>query len=184
MFRIILYTSWYNSWWLVVDANFESCLTPIHKLDGPLGLNGGDGSVDILWHYISSIQHAAGHVLAVTGVAFHHLVGGFEAGVGDLSYRKLLMVSFFGRDYRGIGDQREVNTGVRHQISLELSQIHVKSTIKTQRSSDGADNLANQSVKVGISRTLNVQVSSTDVVDCLIVHHKGTVRVFQCGMGC
>ena len=42
--------------------------------------------------------------------------------------------------------------------------------------------MTNQSVQVGVSWPLNVQVTTTDVIDGLIVHHKGTVRVFQGGV--
>ena len=47
-------TSRNNSWWLVVDANFEPGGAPVDELDGSLGLDGGDGSVDILGDYIST----------------------------------------------------------------------------------------------------------------------------------
>ena len=43
--------------------------------------------------------------------------------------------------------------------------------------------LADEAVEIGVGRPLNVQVSSTDVVDGLVVDHKGTVRVLQGGMG-
>ena len=66
-------TSRNNGWWLVVDANLESSGTPVDELDGSLGLDGGDGSVDILGDNISSVQHAARHVFSVSGIAFHHL---------------------------------------------------------------------------------------------------------------
>merc|ERR1719334_2227498 len=39
-------TSWYNSWWLVVDTDLETSWTPINELDGSLGLDGGNSSVD------------------------------------------------------------------------------------------------------------------------------------------
>ena len=65
---------------------------------------------------------------------------------------------------------------------LKLSQIHIQGTIKTERSCDGGHNLTNQSVQVGVSWPLNVQVATTDVIDGLIVHHKGAVRVFQGGV--
>ena len=73
-----------HSRWLVVDANLEASGAPVDKLDGPLGLDGGDGGVDVLGHNISTVQHAAGHVLAMPGVALHHLVGWFETGIGNL----------------------------------------------------------------------------------------------------
>ena len=43
--------------------------------------------------------------------------------------------------------------------------------------------LANEPVEVGVGGSLNVEVATADVIDCLIVNHEGTVRVFQGGMG-
>ena len=40
-----------------------------------------------------------------------------------------------------------------------------------------------KSVEINISRSLNIKVSSTDVIDGLIVNHEGTVRVLQGGVG-
>ena len=93
------------------------------------------------------------------------------------------MVGFFcGYDW-GVGDKREMDTRIRYQVSLELSQINVEGTIESQRSSDGGDDLSNESVQVGVGRSLDVQVTSADIVDSLIVYHEGTVRVLQGGMG-
>ena len=66
-------TSRNDGWWLIVDANLESSGTPVDELDGSLGLDGGDGSVDILGDNISSEQKTARHVLSVSGIAFYHL---------------------------------------------------------------------------------------------------------------
>ena len=52
-------------------------------------------------------------------------------------YSKLLMVGLFSGDDRSIGGQREVDSGVGYQVGLELCQIHVQSTVKAKRSSDG-----------------------------------------------
>ena len=52
-------------------SDLEAGGTPVDELDGPLGLDGRDGRVDVLWHYIATIQQAHRHVLAVSGVAFH-----------------------------------------------------------------------------------------------------------------
>merc|ERR1719402_313766 len=87
--------TWHNSWWLVVDTDLETSWAPVNKLDGPLGLDGGDGSIDIFGNNITSVQHAAGHVLAMTGIAFHHLVGWLKAGIGNFSNRQLFMVGLF-----------------------------------------------------------------------------------------
>ena len=172
-----------DGWRLVVDSNLEASGTPVHKLDGPLGLDGGNGSIDILGDHVTPVQKTAGHVLAVAGVALHHLVGGLEAGVGDLTYAELLVVSLLGGDDWGVGDQGEVDPGVGHQVGLELSEIHVEGSVKPQRGGDGGDNLTNQTVEVGVGWSLNVQITAADVVDGLVVHHEGAVGVLQGGVG-
>src|SRR3546814_20329585 len=69
--------------WLIVDADLETGRTPVHELDGALGLDGGNSAVDILWHNISTVHEAARHVLAVARVALGHHVGWLEPRVGD-----------------------------------------------------------------------------------------------------
>merc|ERR1719511_111860 len=89
-------TSGHNSGWLVVDADLETSWAPVYKLDGSLGLDGGNGGVDILGHNITSVQETTGHVFAVSGITFHHLVGGLETGVGDFSNSQLFVVGLLG----------------------------------------------------------------------------------------
>ena len=116
-------------------------------------------------------------------VTFHHLVGWFKVSIDDLCYRKLFMVGFLSRDDRGVCGQREVDAGIGHQVGLELGQIHIQGAIKPQGSSDGGHYLANKAVKICVGRALNVEVSTTDVIDGLIVYHEGTIRVLQGGVG-
>ena len=46
-------TSWYYSWWLVVDSDLETSWTPVDKLNRSLSLNSSNGSVDILRNNIA-----------------------------------------------------------------------------------------------------------------------------------
>lgn len=78
-------TSGNNSGGLIVDSDLESGGAPVDELDGSLGLDGGNGSVDILGDDVSSVHHGTSHVLSVSGVALSHHVGGFEGRVGDFS---------------------------------------------------------------------------------------------------
>lgn len=176
-------TTWHNGGWLVVDSDLESGGTPVDELDGPLGLDGGDGSVDVLGDNVSSVQHAAGHVLAVTWVTFHHLVGWLEASVGDLGNGELLVVGLLSGDDGGVCGQREVDTWVGHQVGLELSQIDVQGTVESEGGSDGGNDLGNQTVQVGVGGSLDVQVTAADVIDSLVVNHEGAVGVLQGGVG-
>ncbi|KAJ8027553.1 hypothetical protein HOLleu_32721 [Holothuria leucospilota] len=75
-----------------------------------------------------------------------------------------------------------MDTWVRYQVSLELCQIHIQGTIKPQGGSDGGYNLTNQTIQIGVGWSLDVQVPSAYVIDSLVVHHEGTVRVLQGGM--
>ena len=68
-----------------------------------------------------------------------------------------------------------MNPGVRHQVGLELIKVHIQGTIEAEGGSDGRDNLANDSVEVGVGRALNIQVATADVIDGLIVDHEGAV---------
>merc|ERR1719371_50573 len=111
-------TSWDNSWWLVIDTALEASGAPVDELDGSLGLDGGNGGVDVLGDNVTSVHHAAGHVLAVSGVAFGHHGGGLESGVGDLGDGELLVVSFLGRDDGGVWLSRVQPPEPRHAIGL------------------------------------------------------------------
>mmetsp|Transcript_41052 Transcript_41052/g.86115 ORF Transcript_41052/g.86115 Transcript_41052/m.86115 type:complete len:259 (-) Transcript_41052:998-1774(-) len=117
---------------LVVDSTLETSRTPVNKLNGPLSLDGGHSSVDILGHDISSVHEAARHVLSVTGITLCHHTSGLEDRVGDFGDRELFVICLLGRDNRGVGRKHEMDTGVGHQVSLELSHIHIQGTIETK----------------------------------------------------
>merc|ERR1712098_437852 len=108
-------------------------------------------------------------------VTFHHLIGWLETGVCDLSYCQLLVVSLLSRNDRGVGGQREVDTGIWHQVGLELGQVNIEGTIKTKGSSDGGHNLTDQPVKISVSGALDIEVPTADIVDGLVIDHEGTV---------
>jgi len=86
-------TSGNNGGGLIVDTNLESGGAPINELDGSLGLNGGNGGVNVLGDNITSVHHGTGHVLSVSGITLSHHVGGFESRVGDFGNGELFMVS-------------------------------------------------------------------------------------------
>jgi len=129
-------TTWDNGGWLIVDSALESGWAPIDELDGSLGLDGGDGGVDILGDDITSVHEAACHVLSVSWVTFGHHGSRFESRVSDFSNRKLFMVSFFSRDNWSVRGKHEMNTRIRDKISLEFSDIDVKGTIESKRCSE------------------------------------------------
>merc|ERR1711981_1030745 len=113
---------------LVVDTALETGGAPVDELDGPLGLDGGDSGVDILGDDITSVHEAACHVLAVTGIALGHHGGGLEGAVGDLGDGELLVVGLLSGDNGGVRGEHEMDTGVGHQVGLELSDIDVQGT--------------------------------------------------------
>uniref|UniRef100_A0A8C0DS39 Tubulin alpha 1a n=1 Tax=Balaenoptera musculus TaxID=9771 RepID=A0A8C0DS39_BALMU len=151
----------YRSGRLVINANFEASGAPVHKLDTALGLDGGNGSIDIFGNHVATVQQAASHVFTMARVTFHHLVGRLKASIGDLCYSKLFMVGFLSRDNRGICGQREVDAGIGHQIGLEFCQINIQGSIKPQGSGDGGHNLAHEAVKISVCWALNIEIVSS-----------------------
>ena len=135
---------------LVVDTALETGGGPVDELDGALGLDGSDGGVDILGDDVTTVHHAARHVLAVAGIALDHHASGLEDGVGDLGNGELLMVGLLGRDDGGVGGKHEMDTRVGDEVGLELGDIDVQSTVETEGSGQGTDDLGEETVQVGV----------------------------------
>jgi hypothetical protein len=76
-----------------------------------------------------------------------------------------------------------MDTWVWHQVGLELGQIDVQGTVESQRGSDRADNLTDQTIQVGVGWALDIQITTANVVDGLVVDHEGTIRVLEGGVG-
>merc|ERR1719201_3159355 len=148
---------------LVVDTALEASGAPVDELDGALGLDGGDGRVHVLGDDVTTVHHAAGHVLTVTWVALGHHVGRLEAGVSDLGDREGLVVSLLRRDDGGVRGYHEVDAGVRHKVGLELGEVNVERTVETKRGRERRDDLADKAVEVGVCRALDVEAAAADV---------------------
>ena len=77
-------------------------------------------------------------------------------------------------------DKRETPWIVTH------CQGNVQGTVESEGCGDGRYDLSDQPVQVGVSGPLNIEVTSADIVDGLVVdhHHEGmTVRVLQGRVG-
>jgi hypothetical protein len=166
-----------------------------------LGLKGSDSTVYIIGNDIAAVQQASGHIFSISGVALDHLVVGFEAGHGYFLDGVGLVGCLGSRDYRSVGDEREVDTRIRDQVGLEFVEINVERTIEAERSGDGrhdfgrsASNklieamirltLCNETIQVHVIGTLKTKVLPANVVDSLIIDHEGTIRVLKGGVSC
>merc|ERR1712070_482808 len=176
-------TTWNNGWWLIVDTALETGWAPVDELNGSLGLDGGDGGVDILWNDITSVHEAAGHVFTVSWVALGHHSGWLEGGVGDLGDGELLVISFLGRDDWGIRRKHEMDSWIWDQVSLELGDIDVKGTVESEGGSERGDNLSDESVQVGVGWSLDIEVSSADIINGFVIDHDGDIGVLEEGVG-
>lgn len=121
------------------------------------------------------VQHTACHVLSMSRIAFHHLIGWLKARVRDLSHSQLFVVGLLGRDDGGVRSQGEMNPRVWHEVGLKLCQIHVQSAVESQGRRDRRHDLPDQAVEIRVSGSLDVQIPPANVVDGLVVHHKGAV---------
>ena len=76
-----------------------------------------------------------------------------------------------------------MNSRIRHQVGLELIQIHIEGTVESQRGRDGRNNLPNQTIEISVSWPLYVKIASANIVNGLIVHHESTVGMVQSSVG-
>lgn len=154
-------------------------IIPIDKLHSPLSLDGGNSSVDILGNNITTVHQAASHVLPVSGITLGHHAGRLKHGIGDLGHRQLLMVGLGSRDNRGIGREHEMDARVRHKVGLELSDVDVDGAIEPEGGGQGRNDLRDETVQVGVGRSLDVEGSPADVIDGFIVQQDSNVGVLQ-----
>jgi hypothetical protein len=75
-----------------------------------------------------------------------------------------------------------VDTGVGHQVGLELGKIHVQSSVETKRSREGGHNLTDKTVEVGVGGALDVEVAAAHIVQGLVIKAEGAVGVLQKGV--
>ena len=76
-----------------------------------------------------------------------------------------------------------MDSWVWDQVSLEFGDIDVKGTIESKGGSEGGDNLSDESVQVSIGWSLNVEVSSRDIIDGLVIEDNGDIGVLKKGVG-
>ena len=76
-----------------------------------------------------------------------------------------------------------MDSWVWHQVGLELSNINVQSTIESEGGSEGGDDLSDESVQVGVGWSLDIEVSSADIVNGLVIKDNGNIGVLQEGVG-
>ena len=80
----------------LLDSYLEASRAPVNELNGTLGLDGGNSSLNILGDNVTTVEQAARHVFALLGVALDHLVALLEAGVGHVEHRVLLVQGLVG----------------------------------------------------------------------------------------
>ena len=68
-------TRWNDSWWLIANTTIESSWAPVDKLNGSLGLDGGEGCVGILLYEINSVHEAACQVFSWSWITLSHHKG-------------------------------------------------------------------------------------------------------------
>jgi len=108
---------------LVADTKLEASWAPINELDGPLGLDDGHSSIDVLGNNVSTVKESTRHIFSFPGIALDHLVASFETRECHVSNRVLFMVCFFSRDDGSKSGEGEVDTGERNQVGLEFVQM-------------------------------------------------------------
>ena len=75
-----------------------------------------------------------------------------------------------------------MDSWVWHQVSLEFSDIDIEGSIESEGGGQGGDNLGNESVQVGVGWSLDIEVSSADVVNGFVINHDSNIGMFEEGV--
>lgn len=94
-----------------------------------------------------------------------------------------LMRAPCGRDNRSVADEGVVDTGVGHEVGLELVQVDIERAVESERRRDRADDLRDQPVEVLVGRPGDVKVPTADIINGLVVHQERAVRVLDSAVG-
>merc|ERR1719324_197716 len=164
---------------LVVDAALEAGRAPVDELDRALRLDRRHRGVHILRHDVTTVHHAARHVLTVARVALDHHRRRLEDGVGDLSNAELLVVGLLRGDDRRVRRKHEVNAGIRHEVGLEFRDVHVQGSIEAERRGKRRDDLREQTVQVRVRGALDIEVAAANVVEGLVINLIRHIGVLQ-----
>ena len=72
-----------------------------------------------------------------------------------------------------------MDSWVWDQVGLELGDINVEGAVESEGSCERGDNLSDQSVEVGVGWSLDVEVSSADVIDGFVVEHDSNIGMLK-----
>ena len=89
------------------------------------------------------------------------------------------MISFLGGDDWCVRRKHEMDSWVWHEVGLEFSNINVQSTIESEGGSEGGDDLSDESVQVGVGWSLDIKVSSADIIDGFVIEDDGDISVLK-----
>jgi hypothetical protein len=93
------------------------------------------------------------------------------------------VIGLLGGDDWCVGRKHEMDSWVWHEVSLEFSDINIEGSIESEGGGQGGDNLGDQSVEVGVSWSLDIEVSSADVINGFVINHDSNIGVLEEGMG-
>ena len=81
-----------------------------------------------------------------------------------------------------IGVYEESMKSILGEISLEFSNIDVNGTIESKGSSQRGNELGDESIKVGVTGSFHIELSSGDIVDGFVIQHDSNISMFQKGV--
>jgi len=75
-----------------------------------------------------------------------------------------------------------MDSWVWDQVSLEFSNINVKGTVESEGGGEGRDNLSDKSVQVSVGWSLDIKVSSADIINSLVIKDNSNIGVLKEGV--
>jgi hypothetical protein len=163
----------------VADGGLDVVRDPFDKVAAVLVLDVEHLLVNLLHGHAASEDGGHGKVAAVAGVASGHHVLGIEHLLGQLGNgeRAVLLAASGGEGCKS--GHEEMQTGERHHVDGQFTQIGVQLTGETQTSGHAGHGQRHQMVQVTVGGGGQLQGPEADVVEGLVVNAVGFVGVLH-----
>ena len=161
------------------DGGLHIVGNPLNKVGRVALLNAAHLILNLLDGDLTTEKGSNSEVSTALGVGGSHHVLGVKELLGQLGdsqrSKGLLARSREG----GIADHEKVQTGERHQVNGELSQVRVELARETQAGGDARHDTRNKLVEIGVGRLLELEGMLANVVESLVVDTEGLVGVLN-----